>query len=396
MAKQLGLFDSSIMPRTEAYEITKQNMQMPLSTGVYSKIAIAYSGGKDSTAVVTAIAHMIQGGDLPISPKDVHILFADTRLELPPLHINAMVILRFLSDRGFNTKIVQAEIDHRFLVYILGRGVPPPSNTFRWCTAKIKVTPMMKALDGLRCELGEAKRLLMLTGVRIGESAVRDQRISTSCSKSKAECGQGWLQNETAPMTDTYAPILHWRLCHVWDWLMVEAPTLGYSTEMVADAYGGDDALEMAARTGCMGCPLASHDLALDYVLSTDYWGYLKPVSRLRELYGEWRSFANRHQKNDYSRRQAQKGPLTLEARLKGLKDVLAIQSEVNELATELGRNSLDIVNPEEEARIRELIDLRTYPQGWDGSEPTGDVLLDEIYGNGMIQPVLFKFDTQI
>ena len=392
MIKQLGLFDSAIMPRTEAYEITKHNMQVLLATGIYSKVAIAYSGGKDSTAVVTAIAHMIEAGDLPIKPQDVHILFADTRLELPPLHINALKLLNQLGDCGFNTEVVQAEIDHRFLVYILGRGVPPPSNTFRWCTQKIKVNPMMKALDGLRDNLGEGKRLLMLTGVRQGESAIRDQRISTSCSKSKSECGQGWLQNETAPLTDTYAPILHWRLCHVWDWLMVEAPALGYSTEMVADAYGGDNALEMAARTGCMGCPLASHDLALDYVLSTKYWSYLKPISRLRDLYGEWRSFANRHQKNDYSRRQSQKGPLTLEARLKGLENVLAIQNEINESAIRLGRSPLDIINLEEESRIRELIALKTYPQGWNGDEPHGDMLQDEVYANGMVQPALFSF----
>lgn len=387
--KQLGLFDSAIMPRTEAYEITKRNMQQLLELGIYSNIAIAYSGGKDSTALVTAIAHMIENGDLPINPSNVHILYADTRLELPPLHINAMKLLRRLGDKGFNTQVVQADLDNRFLVYILGRGVPSPTNTFRWCTQKIKVKPMMKALDGMRDRLQPHERLLMLTGVRIGESAVRDQRISTSCSQSKAECGQGWLQNETAPSTDTYAPILHWRLCHVWDWLMVEAPLLGYSTEMVADAYGGDDALEMAARTGCMGCPLASHDVALDYVLSTPYWSYLKPVARLRSLYNEWRNFSNRHQKNDYSRRQAQKGPLTLEARLKGLEDVLAIQREVNEAADRLGRERLDLINSEEEARIRELIAAKTYPQGWDGTEPIGDRVLDEVYADGSIQPAL-------
>ncbi|TEB41488.1 FAD synthetase, partial [Flavobacterium circumlabens] len=55
--------------------------------------------------------------------------------------------------------------------------------------------------------------ILMLTGVRLGESAVRDQRINTSCSKDGAECGQGWyqsgLQND---LCSTLAPILHWRV----------------------------------------------------------------------------------------------------------------------------------------------------------------------------------------
>lgn len=389
--KQLGLFDSAIMPQTEAYEITKNNLKQLLSLGIYKKVAVAYSGGKDSTAVVTAIAYMID--ELPINPSDIHILYADTRLELPPLHINAMQLMKQLNERGFNTQVVQAEIDHRFLVYILGRGVPPPSNSMRWCTSKIKIVPMMKALDSLRADLREDERLLMLTGVRIGESAVRDQRISTSCSKSKAECGQGWLQNETAPQTDTYAPILHWRLCHVWDWLVM-MDVAGYHTQMVYEAYGGDEATEIAARTGCMGCPLASHDVALDYVLSTKEWSYLQPVARLRSLYEQWRRFDNRHQKNDLSKRQSQKGPLTLKARLKGLEDVLAIQNEVNQVAQKLGKPELHLINPEEEARIRELIALETYPQGWDGTEPTGDVILPEVYANGAIQVPLFGFGS--
>jgi DNA sulfur modification protein DndC len=282
-----------------------------LELGIYPKIAIGYSGGKDSTAVVTAIAYMIEKGELPISPKDVHVLYADTRLELPPLHINATMLMKQLSDRGFNCQVVQAEIDKRFLVYILGRGVPPPSNTMRWCTSRIKVEPMMKALYDLRSQLLPSERLLMLTGVRVGESAVRDQRISTSCSKSKAECGQGWMQNETAPQTDTYAPILHWRLCHVWDWLVM-MDLHGFSVQMVYEAYGGDEAKEIAARTGCMGCPLASKDVALEYVLGMKEWKYLKPVEGLRALYTEWRSFSNRHQKKRLHQKTGSERPIDI------------------------------------------------------------------------------------
>jgi len=272
MSKQLGLFDASKMPRTEAFEITKTNLRNLLDTGIYEKLAIAFSGGKDSTTVLTTVASMVANKELPINPRDISVLYADTRLELPPLHINAMQLMEQLSESGYNCQVVRAPIDKRFLIYILGRGVPPPSNNMRWCTHQIKIDPMMAALDALRANLSEGHRLLMLTGVRVGESAVRDQRISTSCSKSKAECGQGWLQTQTAPSTDTFAPIMHWRLCHVWDWLMVEAPMLGYSTELVAEVYGGDEAQEMAARTGCIGCPLASADphgdKALNHVLS--------------------------------------------------------------------------------------------------------------------------------
>ncbi|WP_432377573.1 hypothetical protein [Duganella sp. P38] len=54
-----------------------------------------------------------------------------------------------------------------------------------------------------------------------GESAIRDQRIETSCSNNGVECGQGWYQKVLAETKGlrvrlaTLAPLLHWRVCHV-------------------------------------------------------------------------------------------------------------------------------------------------------------------------------------
>jgi DNA sulfur modification protein DndC len=36
---------------------------------------------------------------------------------------------------------------------------------------------------------------------------------------------------------------------------------------MIADAYGGDEAEEINARTACIGCALSQEDKALDSVL---------------------------------------------------------------------------------------------------------------------------------
>lgn len=181
----------------------------------YRHWAIAFSGGKDSSAVVTLVAHLIETGAIP-SPASLTVLYADTRMELTPLQCSAMAILAELEDRGIKTKVVLPAMDDRFFVYMLGRGVPPPNNkTLRWCTSQIKIEPMHAALKELRDSIGE--KLLMLTGVRLGESAARDERIVTSCSRDNAECGQGWLQIHTPEaICDTLAPIIHWRVCHVW------------------------------------------------------------------------------------------------------------------------------------------------------------------------------------
>src|ERR1700712_2315889 len=116
---------------------------------------------------------------------------------------------------------------------------------------------MLSALEQHHEHIGE--KILTLTGVRLGESAVRDQRIALSCSKDGAECGQGWFQ-ETTPeaIADTLAPLLHWRLCHVSDWLALWAPDLGFPTMDILNVYGmgnaeGDE-IEVGARTGCVGC----------------------------------------------------------------------------------------------------------------------------------------------
>jgi DNA sulfur modification protein DndC len=83
-------------------------------------------------------------------PDSLTVLYADTRQELPPLHNAAMALLDNLRERDFDTRVVLPQMDHRYFVYMLGRGVPPPSNTFRWRTPKLKVMSMERELDALR------------------------------------------------------------------------------------------------------------------------------------------------------------------------------------------------------------------------------------------------------
>lgn len=301
----------------------------------YRHWAIAYSGGKDSSATVTLVAFLIATGAIP-PPESLTVLYADTRMELPPLHACAMTILGELQARGIHTQVVLPDLDERFFVYMFGRGVPAPKNLFRWCTPQLKIEPMENALVGLREQYGE--KFLMLTGVRLGESAARDQRIALSCSRDGAECGQGWFQAKTPEsIADTLAPLLHWRVCHVWDWLMgLTNYNHGFSTHLVAEAYGGDEAEEINARTGCIGCNLASKDVALDTVLKLPQWQYLTPLKRLRPLYQEMmkprfriRKEGERKKDGSLSKSPMRMGPYHMEARRYGLSQVLDIQEHI-------------------------------------------------------------------
>lgn len=251
---------------------------------------------------------------------------------------------------------------------MFGRGVPPPHNTFRWCTGNLKVEPMARALQGLRDTAGA--KLLGITGVRLGESAARDQRIALSCSKDSGECGQGWFQQTTpASIADMLAPLLHWRLCHVWDWLNF-GPHGCRDVAAIADVYGEGD-----VRTGCAACNLIDHDGALGNLVRLPQWAHLAPLLELKALYRELQQPANRKRKpagelgasGKPVSNQNRLGPLTMAARQWGLARVRDIQA----------RAGVDLVNAEEEARIHELIAANTWPAKWTGSEPTGDTPAD-------------------
>ncbi|WP_288486887.1 hypothetical protein [uncultured Novosphingobium sp.] len=71
----------------------------------------------------------------------------------------------------------------------------------------------------------------------------------------------------------------------------------------------------------------------------------------------------------------------TLDARREALARVLQIQE----------RAGVDLINAEEEARIRELIGANTFPDKWSGDEPRADRWLDAVYGDGTEQPILFR-----
>ncbi|MBF8733068.1 phosphoadenosine phosphosulfate reductase family protein [Pseudomonas guariconensis] len=405
MGSQIDIFAAGAqrLQMTESIELTIQSLQAYGAD--HQHWGIAWSGGKDSSATLTLIIWLIDTGRIP-KPKTLTVFYADTRQELLPLASAAQQIMDDLEYRGIAVEVVTAPMDKRFMVYILGRGVPPPNNnTLRWCTRQIKIDPMQHALEKRLAELDG--NVLMITGVRQGESAIRDKRIEMSCGKDGAECGQGWYQKVLPEAKGlkgrlaTLAPLLHWRVCHVWEWLKHWAPQVEFGdwpTSTIADAYGGEEAEEINARTGCTGCPLASEDKALDTILLNPAWSYLAPLKQIKQLWRELREPQHRLRKAGVERLKdgsiaanpQRMGPILLASRLMALERLLTIQQTINTDARRLGRPLVDMINPEEEARIRELIAAETWPDGWDGDEPIATTPLDKVFSDGTVQPLLF------
>lgn len=233
--------------------------------------------------------------------------------------------------------------------------------------------------------------------IRIGESAARDERIVLSCSKDGAECGQGHFFQA---ITNTLAPLVHWRVCHIWEWLKHWAPTAQFgdwNTTLLADAYGGDEAEEINARTGCICCPLASKDTALDTILAMPRWQYLAPLRRLRHIYADMRKPANRLRQTAERKKNGglatnpdRMGPLSMRARKHFFGEILKIQTEINSAATAINRPVIDILNPEEIEFIRKCWSENTWPKGWTGHEIPADQPQSQTFRDGTVQPLLF------
>lgn len=385
---------------TECIDITLAELKR-LRT-LHDHWGVAWSVGKDSTTLATIVAWAIEEGIVE-RPKSLKLVRSDTTQELAPLNHAAEKLEREFEDLGWQLITVWPEQDKGLWVNVLGRGVVPPNSmTARWCTRQLKQDPMNVAVELWRDEIGE--RPLMLIGLRTGESATRDRSMSVACTRDGGECGAGRFYFDMPyEITARAAPIVHWKTCRVWAWLKNYAPNHKYgewSTELIADAYGGqgeseEEAGKKAIRTGCVGCPLVPRDSALDAVVAIPKWSYLAPLQALSAIWVELREPRHRLRKKGYEigeggridlTERQRGGPIRLESRLMMLERVLAIQSEVNTAAKRRGRPEQWIIPLRDEIRIRELIEARTWPRGWKGDEPGMDEPMHEVRRDGSIQ----------
>ena len=123
--RQAHLFESQRLTLQKSIDITIESIAA--YGDLHPHWAVAWSGGKDSTATLTLLLHLIETGAVD-RPESLSVLYADTRQELPPLYAAALGVMERCREMGIEVRVCRAPLDKRFLVYILGRGVPPPNN----------------------------------------------------------------------------------------------------------------------------------------------------------------------------------------------------------------------------------------------------------------------------
>lgn len=313
----------------------------------------SFSGGKDSTSVVTWIEYLRRSGQ--IECPNPMLVRSDTGVEEQNLVAVAEELTEVLEASGWECHVVQPLMHERLYTQILGRGLPPihPGiRRMRWCTRSTKIDPMKRQRPDALC----------VTGLRLGESKMREGKILGSCAAG-GECGI------PVPSETTYSPILNWRTCHVIDWLngmvgrdvrdhmgdvfaVTKKLAAVYNFRVGQSSFDFADADIRAARFGCIGCPAIGSEAYAPASVVRRYGN----DSPLNELYGVWheaRKPANRL--IGFRNGKQIMGPIRLAVRPRLLADVKDIQY----------RASVELVTPNDEIYIRDCWARKVYPRGW-------------------------------
>lgn len=316
----------------------------------------SYSGGKDSTSLVTWIEWLRRSGQIMVDRPQ--LVQSDTTVEDPRLMAISRQLMACLRRSGWECQVVEPKIHEKLYNRIFGIGVVPihPGiKNMRWCTRSTKIAPMERWRSSNSSGL-------TLTGLRLGESSMRDGKLKRHGCAAGGECGI------PDPSDRTYSPILHWRICDVIEWLngSVERKIVEvmddlfeitrklveiYEVTIRHEGWEWAEAEVSATRFGCIGCPAIS--ATRDAPRSTMARNGIE--SSLNELYDVWFEARRRENRLWSLRLKKQYGPIKMEVRKRLFDRVMDIQE----------RAGVSLITPEDEAFIRECWENEVYPRGW-------------------------------
>jgi DNA sulfur modification protein DndC len=290
---------------------------------------VGYSGGKDSTAVVKLIFQSLLR--LRHARKRVTVIYCDTGVEIPLASTLARQCLRDLELEAnslavpISIRILSPPVKERFWVKVIGRGYPPPTDKFRWCTDRLRIDPVTRFLDS-----EDARSATVVLGVRESESATRSLTLSENQTRDRF-----WRTQRGKRERRLFMPILDYSISDVWHVnLMLDLPR-ALRAEEVAELYASASGecptvreVKSApcgkARFGCWTCTVAKNGTTLRNLVASGYTN-LGPLLELR-------LWIEQHRNNVRFRRTRRRngapgpGPMTLPWRRLALTKLLEAQ----------------------------------------------------------------------
>lgn len=292
--------------------------------------SLAFSGGKDSCALLKLVYLALE--QLNRKSKPVTIIYCDTGVEIPI--IRSFVIktldnlLREAEDNNvpIRTKIVSPPLQDRYFSKVIGRGYPPPSFKFRWCTDVLLIKPIRSFTNSVN---GQS---IILLGIRKGESIERDRVLSRYKTNNAY-----YFQQSGNKKAIIYSPIIEYQVQDIWAVLNKESGPKSIDTEKLQILYSilhsgnsnslsASDIFNVKGRFGCWTCTVVRHDRAVDNLIR-DGEESLIPLFEFRNWLAKVRNNPSYRLK---ARRNGDRGPgpFTIEARKEILNRLLEAQSK--------------------------------------------------------------------
>jgi DNA sulfur modification protein DndC len=240
---------------------------------------IGFSGGKDSTVTLSIVCQAIKALAPEHRTQQIFVLFSDTLMEMPPVigqinnSIQSFIEYVAINELPFTFQKVEPELKNRFFNQIIGKGAALPRRDLRWCTQKMKITPMENAINLVLENFGG---YIAFTGARKDESPDRAARLARNAVSEGSK-----LKVHADPRCNLFCPIEDWSSDDVWhyiyreaeSWVNADALGLVYSEaagdgdECTTALEGGEEGQKpgcgKSARYGCWVCPLFERDKTL-------------------------------------------------------------------------------------------------------------------------------------
>ena len=365
---------------------------------------IGYSGGKDSTCVLSLIYAALQQLTPKQRQKPVYVVSSDTLVETPVVVDMIKTVVGTINQSAKKHRLpisahqVVPKTDQTFWVNLIGRGYPAPNQTFRWCTERMKIDPVSEFILDKVARFGEA---IVVLGSRSQESASRAQVIT----KHKIE-GSALSRHSSLPNAYTYMPIESWSADEVWEYLMSAPCPWGGSNRQLFELYKGSNQGECPlvidkstpscgnSRFGCWTCTVVTEEKAMHGLIESGA-EWMRPLlgfrnklynSRQPESSKEYRNFRRRTGRVSYNSGDIQNddvkevrhipGPYWMNKRQEFLEELLWIEKGIRD-----GGQDIELITrPELHMIRREWLRDPNEPD-WEDSLPA---IYRRVYGEDL------------